>query len=83
MSAAGSTGRRGTAIALISAGQYIAGALWPALFQFSIDQIGWRHTMLVYAVLVVVVILPLAAIYLRRPLDLAALGGSARGTARR
>src|SRR5262245_48925325 len=40
--------RRGTAIALISAGQYIAGALWPALFQYSIDTIGWRHTMLAY-----------------------------------
>ena len=59
--------RRGTAIALISAGQYVAGALWPAVFQFGIDHIGWRHTMLAYAVLVVVVILPLAAIFLRRP----------------
>ena len=67
--------RRGTAIALISAGQYIAGALWPALFQFGIDQIGWRHTMLAYAAFVVVVILPLAAIYLRRPPDIATFGG--------
>jgi MFS family permease len=71
--------RRGTAIALISAGQYIAGAFWPALFQFSIDEIGWRHTMLAYAVLVVVVILPLAAIYLRRPPDAAAFGSVAAG----
>ncbi len=63
--------RRGTAIALISAGQYIAGALWPAVFQFGIDRIGWRHTMLAYAVFVVVVILPLAAIFLRRPPELA------------
>jgi MFS family permease len=66
--------RRGTAIALISAGQYIAGALWPALFQFGIDEIGWRQTMLAYAVLVIVVILPLAAIYLRHPPDVGALG---------
>jgi MFS family permease len=34
--------RRGSAIALISAGQYIAGALWPLVFQFGIDTIGWR-----------------------------------------
>ena len=67
--------RRGTAIALLSAGQYIAGALSPALFQFGIDQIGWRHTMLAYAAFVVVVILPLAAIYLRRPPDIATFGG--------
>ncbi|HET7881977.1 MAG TPA: MFS transporter [Acetobacteraceae bacterium] len=59
--------RRGTAIALISAGQYIAGALWPAVFQLGIDTIGWRHTMLVYAAFAVLCILPLAAIYLRRP----------------
>jgi MFS family permease len=66
--------RRGTAIALISAGQYVAGAIWPALFQYGIDTIGWRHTMLAYAVFVVVVILPLAAIYLRPPPDASALG---------
>jgi MFS family permease len=68
--------RRGTAIALISAGQYIAGALWPAAFQIGIDTIGWRHTMLAYAVLVVIVILPLAALFLRRPPDGAAFVGA-------
>jgi MFS family permease len=66
--------RRGTAIALISAGQYVAGALWPMLFQVGVNTIGWRHTMLAYAVFVVVVILPLGAIYLRPPPDAAALG---------
>jgi MFS family permease len=67
--------RRGSAIALISAGQYIAGALWPLVFQFGIDTIGWRHTMLVYAAFVVVVILPLAAIFLQRAPDASAFGG--------
>src|SRR5262249_5407906 len=67
--------RRGTAIALISAGQYVAGALWPPLFQYAIDTIGWRQTMLAYGAFAVVVILPLAAIFLRRPPDAAALGG--------
>jgi MFS family permease len=32
--------RRGSAIALISAGQYIAGALWPLVFQFGVATIG-------------------------------------------
>ena len=32
--------RRGTAIALISAGQYVAGAIWPAVFQYGIDTTG-------------------------------------------
>ena len=66
--------RRGSAIALISAGQYVAGALWPILFQVGVNTIGWRHTMLAYAVFVVAVILPLAAIYLRPPPDAAVLG---------
>lgn len=66
--------RRGTAIALISAGQYVAGALWPAVFQFGIDTIGWRHTMLAYAVFVVILILPLAALFLRPPPDAVAIG---------
>ena len=34
--------RRGTAIALISSGQYIAGVLWPAVFEHFIAGTGWR-----------------------------------------
>ncbi len=36
--------RRGTAIALISSGQYIAGVIWPAAFERLIAGIGWRTT---------------------------------------
>jgi MFS family permease len=68
--------RRGTAIALISAGQYIAGALWPAVFQLGIDTIGWRYTMLAYAAFAVLCIVPLAAIFLRRPPEEAGLVGA-------
>jgi MFS family permease len=57
--------RRGSAIALISAGQYVAGALWPSLFQLGIDHIGWRHTMLGFGILAICVIVPLALIFLR------------------
>ena len=72
--------RRGTAIALISAGQYVAGALCPMLFQAGIDHIGWRNTMLAYAAFTAVVIVPLAAIFLRRPPDdAAAFGGMQSG----
>ncbi|HVC52206.1 MAG TPA: MFS transporter [Stellaceae bacterium] len=54
--------RRGTALALISSGQYVAGAFWPPIFEHSIAGFGWRHTMLVYAVFEVVAILPLATL---------------------
>ena len=34
--------RRGTALALISSGQYIAGMVWPTLFEQAIARYGWR-----------------------------------------
>jgi MFS family permease len=53
--------RRGTAMALISSGQYVAGVIWPTLFEQSIGAFGWQRTMLVYAVFEIAVIVPLAA----------------------
>jgi len=54
--------RRGIAVALISSGQYLAGTLWPVLFERGIAALGWRQTMLVYAVFEIAVILPVAAL---------------------
>jgi MFS family permease len=59
--------RRGSALALISSGSYLAGALWPPVFERAIATFGWRQAMLWYAVAEIVVIVPLAAIYFRRP----------------
>ena len=41
--------RRGSALALISSGSYLAGAIWPPLFERAIAGFGWRQTMLCYA----------------------------------
>ena len=59
--------RRGSALALISSGSYIAGAVWPTIFERSIAAYGWQRSMLVYAACEVVVIVPLAAIFFRAP----------------
>lgn len=59
--------RRGSALALISSGSYIAGALWPPLFERAIAHVGWRQTMLLYAALQLAVIVPLAAWFFGRP----------------
>ena len=59
--------RRGSALALISSGTYLAGALWPPLFERSISHIGWRHTMLLYGVVVIAIIVPIALIFLKPP----------------
>jgi len=54
--------RRGSAMALISSGQYVAGTIWPTLFERGISHFGWRDTMLIYAVFEIAVILPAAAL---------------------
>jgi MFS family permease len=59
--------RRGSALALISSGSYLAGALWPPVFERAIAYFGWRETMLWYALAEIVVIVPLAAIFFRAP----------------
>jgi MFS family permease len=62
--------RRGSALALISSGSYLAGAIWPPVFERAIAGFGWRSTMLCYAVAEIVVIVPLALIYFRHPPEL-------------
>jgi MFS family permease len=57
--------RRGTAIALISSGQYIAGVIWPAVFERLITRVGWRTTYLGFAVVLLLGVIPLASLFLR------------------
>jgi MFS family permease len=52
--------RRGTAVALISSGQYIAGVLWPTVFEEGMTRFGWQVTMLGFALVVAGAIVPLA-----------------------
>jgi MFS family permease len=56
--------RRGMALALISSGQYIAGMIWPSLFEIGIANFGWRPTMLAFAVVMVAAVLPIAVLFL-------------------
>jgi MFS family permease len=61
--------RRGSALALISSGTYLAGTIWPPIFEGTIVRFGWRHSMLLYAVVEILVVVPVAAIYFRAPPD--------------
>jgi MFS family permease len=58
---------RGSALALISSGVYIAGAMWPPIFERAVAAVGWRQTMWTYGLLEIAAIIPLAAIFLRAP----------------
>ncbi len=51
--------RRGTALALISSGQYIAGIVWPSVFERGIERFGWQASMLGFAAATLALILPM------------------------
>ena len=73
--------RRGTALALIASGQYVAGAAWPSLFERAIAAYGWRQTMAGFGLLAVFLIVPLAALALKpapAPPDIRSTSGSPR-----
>ena len=57
--------RRGSALALIASGQAVAGTIWAPLFGQMLERVGWQQTMQVYAVFVVVVIVPVALLVFR------------------
>jgi MFS family permease len=59
--------RRGAALALISSGQYVAGAIWPSLFERGIALFGWRETMTIFAIVEVAAVMPFALLILRAP----------------
>lgn len=75
--------RRGTAIALISSGQYIAGVVWPSVFERGISGVGWQATMLAYAAVVLIVILPLTLLLQPAPMPPAPPRPAAGATAAR
>jgi MFS family permease len=58
--------RRGAAIALISSGQYVAGVVWPFVFERGMTTFGWQSVMLVYGIFALAVILP-ATLFLKDP----------------
>lgn len=72
--------RRGAAVALISSGQAVAGAIWPPILQLGVDSFGWRWTMVAFATLTVVAVVALTVIFLHPPPEesAAALGASDR-----
>src|ERR1700728_3436930 len=61
--------RRGSALALISSGSFLAGTLWPTIFERVIAYAGWRNAMLYYAAIELLIIVPAALIVMGRPTD--------------
>jgi MFS family permease len=58
---------RGSAVALVSSGQYIAGALWPPLIAFGVQEVGWRATLVLFGIATTLGIILAALVWLRPP----------------
>jgi MFS family permease len=52
--------RRGLAIAIISSGQGVAGALWPSVVRYMNSEFGWRDTFFYYGIFALATMIPLA-----------------------
>jgi len=81
--------RRGIAVAICAAGNYIGGAIWPPVVQYFVEGYGWRSTYYGIGIFCFVTMLPLAlrlrqrppAIAAARPADAAAGDVAAAGRA--
>ncbi|MFL4978130.1 MAG: MFS transporter [Xanthobacteraceae bacterium] len=74
--------RRGIAVALCSAGNYLAGVVWPPLVQHFIASAGWRPTHIGIGLFCAATMLPLAWLALRRAPPVHQIGVAAAAAAR-
>ncbi|MEK9970958.1 MAG: MFS transporter [Ferrovibrio sp.] len=59
--------RRGLAISLCAAGNYVAGTIWPPVLEHFISTDGWRATHFYVGVFCLITLLPLSLVLRRRP----------------
>lgn len=59
--------RRGMAVGIVSGGQSLAGIVWPPIFGYAIEMIGWRNGFLGFGAIVATVMLPLCLVLARKP----------------
>ncbi len=52
--------RRGLAVSLVAAGNYLAGAIWPPILTWGVEHYGWRNSYIGIGILCVVLMLPLS-----------------------
>src|SRR5438105_13517392 len=61
------TRRRGMAVAICASGNYLAGAVWPAVLQHFFETAGWRATYIGLGAFCLATMLPLALLLRKRP----------------
>src|SRR5262249_54860523 len=71
----------GAALPFLFRGASLGGPVWPPVFERAIAYTGWRETMLGYGLLELVIVVPLAIVFLRRPPELSLPEGTLAGGA--
>jgi MFS family permease len=59
--------RRGLAVVVVAAGNYLAGAIWPLLMNATMPLIGWRGAYIAMGIFIAATVLPLALFLRPRP----------------
>src|SRR5512145_2038093 len=59
--------RRGIAVAICASGNYLAGAVWPPILQYSFETVGWRATYVGTGIFCTTAMLLLALALRRKP----------------
>ena len=59
--------RRGLAVVIVAAGNYLAGAIWPLVMDAVMPLIGWRDTYMAMGVFIAATVLPIVLFMRRRP----------------
>jgi MFS family permease len=68
--------RRGLAVAIVTVGQSLGGAMWPPVHRYFMDHYGWRDAFLGYAIFALISLVPLALCLLpKRPMQLRGTSG--------
>src|SRR5512146_2614158 len=74
--------RRGIAVALAAAGNYLAGTVWPPVVQHFISTSGWRETHIGIGLFIIVTMLPLTY-FMQRRMEAHHTDGAMQSAARR
>jgi len=59
--------KKSMAAGVVGSGQGLAGALWPPVFQYFFDAVGWRQTACLYGLFALATMLPLVLILRQKP----------------
>ena len=59
--------KRGMAVGIVASGQSLSGIVWPPIFGYAIEYVGWRNGFLGFGVLAAAIMMPLCFVFAKKP----------------